>query len=487
MMFIKKSIEKQNQQIVDDFIRKNQSAIKRVIKLPKGYINLLYVPQITDRQRLSEHIIEPLIRYINSGGKNYDVEYIASNIVDFDDLDVKDDISVLQDEVLDGHCVLIMPNSKQFIVFNTKNVAKKGIQDPKIQYTLRGPKDCFNENMDENLSLIKYRIKDNNLTIDKFKVGERTKTNVAMIYLTDVVNNDCVEKLTERINEINVDGVLGSADLQNSLSQTKWDIFPEFGIAERSDMAIGAVLEGKVIILVEGSGLVLIAPKTFTEYMTSCDDYYNDKFYGMYSKLLRYVSLFLHLLLAPMYVAIKSFNTQLLSGDYTLTLATLSNATPFNALTETLIVMFIVELMRECLLRVPREIGSSIGIVGAVVIGQSAVTAGVFSPIILIIATLSLLSSFVAPDYIITNACRYLNFIIIIMAGTFGIVGVMISMFILSIKMVSTESFGVPFMAPYAPWNTSDARKTIIYDRANEQKRPKFLELNDETRKTPEK
>ena len=286
-----------NKDLIEEIVSKNVSIKKRIIMGYEGEITLLFVPQLTDRDKVSGYVIRPITNYIMNGGKNINLKMLTTNVLQCDEMEIAENLDKLEADILDGFTALILASGNEYISINTKSVEKKSIDSPQINYSLRGPKDSFNENMDTNLALIRYRIKDNNLQTDSFKVGRRTKTNVALLYLKDVANDKFIKEISEKLEGINVDGIVESGELQAFLTGGKWALFPQMGIIERSDMACGAILEGKVVILVEGSSLALVAPKTFTEFLASEDDAYDNKFFGLYSKFFRYISIVATLIL----------------------------------------------------------------------------------------------------------------------------------------------------------------------------------------------
>ena len=360
-------------------------------------------------------------------------------------------------------------------VINLKKVEKRPISQPETTYTIRGPRDSFIENIDTNLSLIRYRIKDENLRIDELKVGVRTKTTVTILYLEDVANNTCVTEVKKRIGAINIDGLCSSGELQAFMLNEKADLFPQMGIIERSDMACGALLEGKVVILMDGSPWALVAPKVFSEFLWSCDDFYLNKYFGMFLRILRIIALNLSFIVSALYVAIVSYHNDVLPGSYMIAIAQSRAKVPFSALLEVILIELIGELIRESLIRVPTKIGAAIGIVGAIIIGQAAVSAGVFSPLLLIVISLSLISSFVPSDYTIVDPFRVLKFLLIFATGIFGFHGFTLMIVLILAHLVSINTFGVPYMAPAAPFTLRDFIKSIFYSKSTAPRRAAFL------------
>lgn len=265
--------------------------------------------------------------------------------------------------------VLLFSNDIKYFVINLKKIEKREVPSPETTYTIRGPKDCFIEDLDTNISLIRYRIKDENLKIETHEVGQRTKTRVNVIYLEDVANNVCVREVKKRIDAIDIDGIIESGELQAFMLNKKLNLFPQMGLIERSDMACSALLEGKVIVIVEGSGWALVAPKVFSEFFWSCDDNYDNKYIGLFMRILRIIALFLSFGVSSLYIAVVSFHNDILPSNYLISIALSRARVPFNALVEVLLIEIIMELMHESLVRVPTKIGSAIGIVGAIIIG----------------------------------------------------------------------------------------------------------------------
>jgi spore germination protein KA len=477
------SKEKEFDKFINDLTKDNSNINKRIIQNDCGEICILFIKQITDRIMLSNYIIKPIIEYCSSSKTNAGIEQLLNKAILADDCQIENGYGKVHENLLNGHTVILLSWESQFIIANIKKVEKKAISGPELTYTLRGPRDSFTENLDVNLSLIRYRIKDPNLKINMCKVGIRTNTKVAVIYIEDISNKSYVDDIIKRINSIETDGINESGELQAFLLNNSLNLFPQMGLVERSDSACGALLEGKVVVITEGSGIALVAPKVFGEFLQSCDDIYDNKYMGTFSKVIRFLSLNITYSLTPLYVAIVSFHNDILPGEYIITLATTRASVPFNAFTEALIVEFVTEALREALIRVPKQIGPAIGIVGAIIIGQAAIAAGIFSPLILIISSLSLLTSFVVPDYTIINPFRILKFLMLFVTGVFGLLGFTMGVCFIVTNIISSNSFSIPYFAPTAPFNLRDFVKSIFYSKSLSTRRPNFLKTKDNTRK----
>lgn len=450
--------------------------------LRDAMVELFYISQLTDRAALTDSIVKPLVLHCSSARKPINARMAMDGIIYADNCRIESDGKKIEELILSGMVVILFSNDEQYIVVNLKKVEHRSVPTPELSYAVRGPQDCFTENLDTNLSLIRYRIKDKNMRIKNFEVGRRTKARVAVIYIEDIANDTVINEVQKRIGNIDVDGIGESGELQDFLLNNKLQMFPQMGLVERSDMASHSLLEGKVIVLMDGSGIALLAPKTFSEFFYSHDDRYDNKFFGLFSRLLRYTAIIIALTGSSLFVALTSFHTDVLPVKYAISLSEMRSNVPFTALIGAFSLEFIMELLREALLRVPKQIGSAIGIVGAIVIGSAAVSAGIFSPLLLIIVSTALLASFAIPDYSLVNPFRVLKFILLLFTGTMGFFGFAIFLTFILAELVSLNSFGVPYMAPWAPFNFYDFIRTLIGNSAIDPKRPNYLRTKDKKR-----
>ncbi|NLV59350.1 MAG: spore germination protein [Clostridiales bacterium] len=458
---------------------------QRSLACGRGSIEILYIQQLTDRASLMDFVIRPLSLYARqefNDNHNPKAKTIARDVLYVDDYKLHTDGSDVQSFILDGMTVILLSDDDEYIVVNLKKVEHRSISDPMIEYTLRGPRDCFVENLDANLSLIRYRNKDAKLRVCQYNVGKRTNTSVALLYIEDIANEKVVSLMKKRIQAIDVDGIGDSGELEVFLQNSNLDLFPQMGMVERSDMAQHLLHEGKVLVLVDGSGLVLSAPKCFPEFFFSCDDRYDNMYFGLFMRILRYASFFIALYATSFFVGISEFHIDAIPSRYAISLAEMRASVPFIPLVGALLVEFVVELLREALLRVPKQIGPAVGIVSAIVIGQAAISAGIFSPLLLILSSVSLLASFVMPDFALINPIRILKFIGILCTGFLGFYGLILFSCVLLIHLVSIESFGVPYFAPFAPFNRYDFVRSFLFNISISPYRPKYLNVKDKKR-----
>lgn len=472
--------EKDILEIIENINTLDRDISVRKLTVRSINIYLLFVMQITDRTRISEDIIKPILSYNEEAPLNSNE--IANSIIYSDDLSIEKDKESILNFILQGNTIILIPGDKNYIKVNLIKIEKRNVDLPQIETALRSPKDAFTENLDTNLSLIRYRIVDDSLAIEHFSIGKRTKTNVAMVYLKDVANQDFVNKIRERLSNINIDGILESGQIQK-LIIGKSPLFPEMGISERSDSTCGHILDGRICIIINGSNLALVAPYTFVEFMDAGEDHYEHTYISIFVKVLRIISIFLTLTLSSIYVGVVAFHPDFLPSQYILALASSRVAVPVNAFLEAFIMEIVGELLREGSIRLPKQIGPALGIVGTIVIGQAAVAAGLVSPLMVIIIALSSMSSFAAPDYGIMNPVRILKYMLLIFTGVFGIFGFMMGINIIAIRVASATSFGVPYTAPVAPFNLGDTLKFFYTNIVFGKERASHLKTRDKKRK----
>ena len=452
----------------------------RKLKVGSIDIYILNIAQISDKDSISNNIIKPLLQY--SKNEPLTIETIANSIIYINAISMDNNENMIIDYILKGNTLIFIPSEDQYIIADTLQAAKREIQTPELEGTLRGPKDCFTENFDSNLSLIRYRIKDPELRLDIFQIGKRTKTSVAVVYINNIANSEYVNEITKRLQSINIDGIIDTGYIQKFLRNSPFDLFPEMGIIERSDLACITLLEGKICIVTEGSNLVLSAPKVFVGFFNSSEDAFDNIYFGMFNKFIRIVALMISLTLSALYVAVVAFHSDILPVSYIMILASSRGAVPFNSVLEASLMEFVSEILREASVRLPKRIGSAIGIVGTIVIGQAAVSAGLVSPLMVIIVSLSTMCSFVAADFTIMNPIRVLKFLLIFITGFMGLFGFVIGITFILVNILSTSSFGVPYGVPLSPLNLKDLKSYLLSDVVLSKKRPRFLRTNNKNK-----
>lgn len=436
-----------------------------------GNINLaiVYTDGLSDKVVIQDFILETLmleIRSINLNSNPIEAsdlyEVIKMKTLPVAEIQEIEDYQKLFFHILSGDTMLLLDGFSKGIAISSRAWADRGVQEPTSQTVVRGPKDGFSETLRTNTSLIRRRIKDPNLWLETKQIGKKTQTDVAIMYLKGVVNEDTVTELQERLNRINIDSILESGYIEELVQDKTFTPFPTVYNTERPDAVAAAILEGRIAILVDNTPFVLIVPALLTHFFQSSEDYYQRADIGTLVRLLRYFAFFLALLTPSAYIAVTTFHQEMLPTQLLISLSAQREGIPFPAIVEAIMMEITFEILREAGVRMPRAVGSAISIVGALVIGQSAVEAGIISATMVIVVSLTAISSFVSPTFNMAIAVRMLRFGFMMLAATFGLFGIILGLIVLVLHLNSLRSFGIPYLAPNAPFILQDQKDNIL-------------------------
>lgn len=485
---LKQSLQ-ENIQYVKKTLGKSADIIIREIRIgQEGSIKagIIYTDGLSDATSLQNFILETLMLDLKETQLEENLtttKNLMNTLKDFAMTvgEIKDvtNYDELFTALISGDAIFLVDGySKGFIIGN-KKWAERGVTEASAQSVVRGPRDAFSENLRINTALIRRIIKDPNLWMESRVIGKRSKTNVAIMYINDVADTSVLEELRSRLDRIDIDGILESANLEELIQDSQYSLFPTVFNTERPDIASAALLEGQIVILIDGTPFVLIVPALFVQFFQSGEDYYQRAEMASLIRLLRFFSFGISLLAPSLYIAAITFHHEMLPPSLLISLAAQRENVPFPAFVEVVIMEVAFEILREAGLRMPRVIGAAMSIVGGFVIGTAAVEAGIISAAMVIVVSLTAIASFVAPTYDIAIAGRMLRFLFIALAATFGLYGVTIGLIALILHLCSLRSFGVSYMAPLAPFVASDQKD--VYIRApiwKMIKRPSFISKN---------
>ncbi|MBQ7835463.1 MAG: spore germination protein [Ruminiclostridium sp.] len=361
---------------------------------------------------------------------------------------------------MSGFCVILVDGVDRGIAIGMHGFERRSVQEPSTQLNIRGSREGFVEAIRINVSMLRRRVKSPDLVIKYSKKGKMSGTDICLCYIDGIADKNLVSQIEQRLEQIPLDLVLEGGYLQPFLEERGNLIFSEIGITERPDGLAAKLYEGRVGIIVDGTPFVLVVPRLFTENFQTMDDYTEKPVYVSIMRILRYVAFLTAVLLPGFYVAIADFNPELIPDALLLNLVASIEITPYNLMTECLIVHIFYEILREAGLRMPTDLGHAVSIVGGIVIGDILVSAGlVGAPIILIVAV-SAISSFIVPD--LYNSIVVMRFSFILAGGICGLFGITIVGMLYLYKICSMNSYGVPFTAPVSPFSFKAMRDTFI-------------------------
>lgn len=394
------------------------------------------------------------------------------------------DFQMLFDHLLSGNTIILIDGYSTGLSADTKGWEDRGVQEASVQTVVRGPREAFSESISTNLALIRRKIKDPKLWIESRSVGRITQTNIALLYIKGIVNEDTVAEVRRRLDGIDIDGIFESGNLEELIQEKTMTPFPTIFNTERPDAVAANLLEGRVAILVDGTPVVLIVPVVFAQFFQSPEDYYHRSDYGLL-RLLRYISLMITLLAPALFISITTFHQEMLPTTLMTSIAMQREKVPFPAAVEAFMMEFTFELLREAGIRMPRAIGPAISIVGALVLGEASVRAGLVSPAMVIVVSITAIASFVFPSFAMSIPIRILRFALMAMSASFGLFGVFIGLIAINLHLCSLRSFGVPYMAPFAPNIMRDQKDAIFrFPLPALRKRPALIHSPNVTRQS---
>lgn len=448
----------------------NKHYIEEIFSLPKNkdivireFVISLKVPVrafavfmegTTDRLTINNIVLKPLmvLSKLEEKVNILDLaEYIKDRILFGNQTEVVQKYSEIIEKVNYGGTAIFIEGSPKCLVVETKGWDRRSVGTPEVEKVIRGPHEAFNETLRSNTGLIRKALRNHNLITEMLKIGQRNKTDVAVMYLEDVANPSLIQEVKRRISSIKTDYIGDTGILEQFIEDHPFMAAPQILSTERPDRVVSFLIDGKVAILMDGTPVALIVPTTIFSLLHTPEDYYLRLPYSNIVRILRVVASFIAIMTPGLYLGIANFHQEMIPTDLILSIAAAREAVPFPSIVEVVIMEFFFELIREAGIRVPGVIGNTLGIVGALILGQAAVEAGIVSPILIIVVAVTGLASFAIPNYSMSFAFRGARFIFIGLAAVFGFFGITAGLFLLLVSLASMKSFGVPLLSPVGP------------------------------------
>jgi spore germination protein KA len=408
---------------------------------------ILYVDLLTDANVIDERILESLMFRVDETSlpKEGLLEFISQKYITRGDTEIEQDIEKVVDALNHGRTAIILDGYTNFIVVNTKGGEYRPINEPVNESPIRGTREGFVEDVEVNISMIKRIVKDDNLRVKYFKVGRRSKTDLALVYIDDIVDKDLLDEIKSRISRIDVDMVGATGILEQYIEDSTYSPFPQMHGTERPDRIVSKIMEGRVAFILSGTPFVITAPALFQEFMQAPEDYYQRTLVSSFISLVRYLAISLIIFLSPVYLTLISYNVELIPITFITPIAESRQAVPLSPFLEILVMELVIELLREGGLRLPPKIAQTISIVGGIIIGNAAIQSRVVSPSTLLVVGVSTIASFLIPNYEMAASLRIIKFSMLIIADAMGFLGIAAGCFFLITHMFSLKSFGVPY------------------------------------------
>ncbi|MBE5733123.1 MAG: spore germination protein [Clostridiales bacterium] len=416
---------------------------------------MLYNPDLTDTL-----IIQQLLKTIESTkGKVENVDEFLTRFVVIAESEIANSQQKALDGILNGDTVVIIDGVKGFVIANTRKYDKRAISEPPTSNVMLGPREGFVEDVKTNLTLIERRLRTTNLAIEKFRVGRESGTCVAIVYLSNIADSKVVKKIRERIKGIDIDGIIDSNYVRAFIEERPMSVFSQSAVSEKPDVVCAKMLEGRVAVIVDGSPMVLTFPFLLIEDFQSGEDYYQRSAFSTFLRIVRFLGVMTAIFLPGLYVALQIFHYNIIPMRFVLTLMSSVSGIPFKPLSETVFVILLFELIREAGIRTPRAVGMAMSIVGALVLGETAVKAGIISSPAVMIVALSSLSLYTVPNQVGTMSI--LRIVFTLLGGAGGLYLIICGATFIALYLTSIDSFGTPYLAPFAPLNLDDMKDSI--------------------------
>ncbi|HEX2924974.1 MAG TPA: spore germination protein [Ruminiclostridium sp.] len=414
---------------------------------------IVYVDGMIDKQTLNLSILPSLMssEIAEELANGNPIDYLIENILTVHSIKKQNMYQQIIEQVLNGDTALFLEGSSECITMETKGYDKRSIEAPKTETVVKGAQEGFTENLRTNLTMVRRIIKNGNLVTEMLPVGDTNKANCAVVYIEGIANQSVVEEVKKRINNIKTDFIMGDGMLEQFIEDSPFMLFPQVITTERPDRTASFIMEGQVVIITEGSPFSMAVPVTFFRLLHTSEDTFLRWPFGTFLRLVRLLGLFCATLLPGLYVSMVMFHPEMIPTELLSSIAKAKEPVPFPTIIEVFFMEAAFELIREGGIRVPSVIGQTLGIVGALILGQAAVSAGLVSPILVIIVSVTALGSFAIPNYDMSLAIRIERFFFIFAGALLGFYGVSLVIFILGCFACGMKSFGVPFFSPVAP------------------------------------
>ena len=480
----------ENQKVIEDIynLPLNKDVVIRKLTIPGQpavKAMLVFTDGLADKKIVNMTVLQPLMMMRNAREELYSADLVSIIIEEYLPSGQASRVSRFQEVqqgINTGDAVLFFDGIGEAVTVETKGFEHRGVDRPATEQSIRGSQNAFSEVLRVNTALIRSMLHSSDLVTEMIPIGKRGHSNCAVMYLQSVANRELVAEVRRRIKGINTDLIIDSGVLEHFITDSPKSPFPQSLSTERPDRVAVHLAEGRVALLVDGSPFAHVVPVSLFTLMHSADDFALNIYYSNFLRIVRWIGGFLSMFLPAFYLSISTFHQEAIPTELLLSITAARGQVPFPTIAEILLLEGAFELVREGGLRVPGVLGSTIGIVGALILGQAAVAAKIVSPIMVIVIAVTGLASYSIPDYRLASSLRLIRFIFVFLAMAMGLVGMACGFFVLTAILCSMKSFGMPYMAPIAPKTTPGGDVILRKTAYMQQRRPDELNTQDAIR-----
>ena len=470
---MKKDLSK-NVEYIKSKLNDSSELVCKEIITPKCSMAVLYLMGLNDTEKLSKFVIEPLSKINQKIDK---LSNLTSGIITLGETETERDNNKIISAVLKGKAILIVDGFDKCIILAVDSYKERSIAEPPTSTVLKGPRAGFVENLKTNLSVIRKILATPKLRTKSMEVGRYTQTQISILYIDDIVDHDIVEMVTKKIQEIDIDGVIDSFYISAYLEDRKNSMFRQVGNSEKPDVIVSKLLEGRVAIVVDGSPMVLTVPYIYMEDIQSGDDYYSNHSRATFIRWIRMMAIFITLLAPSLYIAVVLHHNKAIPLKFLISIVNSTKGLPLTPFAEILFVLLLFEILYEASVRMPKYLGLALSIVGALILGDTAVKAGLISPPAVMIVAVSGLTIYCVPEQ--APQLYLLRMLFTLAGGFLGFYGITALMIFLVLYLCDFDSYKSAYLAPIAPFVENDI-KDMLYktDLVNMNTRPKSIANN---------
>ena len=433
---------------MEEFFHECDDIKKKELMLGRQMDVACYLTFIEVSVDMGTSALSEVLKYLKGLGKEEIYQALEQNALGISDATYFDTIEDAVDGLLTGEVILFVDGFDRAVKIPDDGYPNMGITEADSEKVIRGSNEGFCDSVKQNAALIRKRIRSPKVKVKQKKCGMRSNTNVYLVFMEDLVYPGLVREIGHRLEGFEIDGVLDSGVIEQ-LTEEKWySPFPQFQTTERPDRAAMAVLEGRVVVLSDNSPVGLILPTDYNSFIKTSDDYYNRWHVATFARMIRYLAAFIAVGLPGLYIAITCYHREIIPDKLLYAIADARSQLSFPVVVEVLIMELLFELLREAGIRLPSQLGNTIGVVGGLIVGQSAVEAGIVSTIVVIVVALTAIASFAIPNEAFASVFRLLKFVTILASAVYGILGFLLSMLMLTFHLASLDSFGIPYLSP---------------------------------------
>jgi len=408
---------------------------------------MVYIEVAVSNMMLDDSAIGKMVNHFWEVSPEQIQEFVRNNSLGIADVRKFDYMEDAFAALLAGNAVFFLDGFDKAMKISSKGYPNMGVSGAETEKVLRGSREGFTDAVKTNSALVRKRLRDTRMKVEEISVGVRSNTMIQVLYIEDLVQEELLEEVKERLG--GVDGILDSGMLEQLTEETWYSPFPQYQTTERPDRAAQELLNGKIVVICDNTPYVLILPSSFNGFMESSEDWYHHFEMASFLRVLRYLALFVSVLLPGLYLAVIRFHTQILPTNLLLSFAEAREGVPFSSVTELVFLELSFELIREAGVRVPGSLGNAIGIVGGLVIGQAAVSANLVSPIVVMIVALTALGGMVIPNEEFASAFRLFKYLFLFLGGSLGIFGIVLGIYLTVAHLAGLLSFGMPYLLPF--------------------------------------